>query len=61
MVNLTATPAVSDWPDTKDHLVGQDLNEYIDSLVKWPSIVGFVLLISSMGLVLTKRLGRTTE
>jgi hypothetical protein len=32
--------ALSDWPSTKDHLVGVDLNRDVDSLVKWLSVAG---------------------
>jgi hypothetical protein len=41
---------VGDWFHTKDKLVGVDLDEDIDSLAKWTSIIGCLLIMVGTGI-----------
>lgn len=43
---------VGDWFNTKDNLVGLDLDKDIDSLVKWLSIIGCLLVVAGGGVII---------
>src|ERR1035437_9448134 len=56
-ITRTAGPAprgylivVAAWPYTKDKLVGLDLDKDIASVLKWPSVVGSLLVLSGAGI-----------
>jgi hypothetical protein len=47
---------VSDWFNTKDKLVGLDLDKDVESLVKWLSIPGLLLVVSGAGVFFVNRI-----
>lgn len=46
---------VSDWFNTKDKLVGLYLDKDVESLVKWLSVPGFLLVLSGAGVFFRNR------
>jgi hypothetical protein len=49
---------VAAWPYTKDKLVGLDLDKDIASALKWPSVVGSLLVLSGAGIFARNRVRR---